>query len=191
MKIIFAQGNPGDQYRQSRHNVGFLALDAFAAKHEVTFASKARFSADIAELTIGEEKVILVRPTTFYNETGRSARAICDFYKCDPTTDLIVIHDDFALPFGTIRIRDKGSDAGNNGIKSINAALGQNYVRLRIGTYDALRDEIDDVDFVLGKFTATEAKLIKKTILPEAIQLIESFIGGRLELTTHVTLPKD
>ena len=96
MKIIFAQGNPEPQYAGTRHNVGFFLLDYYAKDQGVAFATKPKFIADIAELSIADEKVLLVRPSTFYNETGRSARAICDFYKCDPATDLLAIHDDLA-----------------------------------------------------------------------------------------------
>src|SRR6202007_316026 len=116
MKIIFAQGNPGQEYEKTRHNVGFLALDFYADKKTVQFQTKSKFYPDIAELTDGGEKVLLVKPTTFYNETGRAAHALADFYKVD-TTDILVIHDELALPFGTLRLREKGSDAGNNGIK--------------------------------------------------------------------------
>ncbi|MEP6710637.1 MAG: aminoacyl-tRNA hydrolase, partial [Candidatus Saccharibacteria bacterium] len=133
MKLIFAQGNPGDQYNTTRHNVGFAILDALAKKFEASFTSKPKFFADIAELNIEGEKILLVKPATFYNETGKSARALVDFYKLAPATDVLVVHDDLALPFGTLRTREKGSDAGNNGIKSLNAHLGPDYARLRIG----------------------------------------------------------
>ena len=113
MKVIFAQGNPGRQYAATRHNVGFIILDALA--DGAHFAPKPKFFAEMAETQIAGEKTLLIKPQTFYNETGRSARAILDFYKLDPS-DLLVIHDDLALAFGSLRIRDKGSDAGNNGI---------------------------------------------------------------------------
>lgn len=156
MKIILAQGNPGTQYEKTRHNIGFIMLDTFAQQAGATFSDKTKFHASIAETALGGEKILLVKPTTFYNETGIAARALCDFYKLDPTEDLLVIHDDLALPFGTIRTREKGRDAGNNGIKSLNTHIGESYKRIRIGIYNDLRDRMDDVDFVLGVFSRTE-----------------------------------
>lgn len=188
MKIIFAQGNPGTQYQGTRHNVGFFLLDEFAKQQGTAFAVKPKFIADIAELSIEGEKVLLVKPSTFYNETGQSARAITDFYKCDPASDVLVVHDDLALPLGTIRVREKGSDAGNNGIKSLNAHLGQDYHRLRIGIFNDLRNKMDDVDFVLGKFTADEHKIIAEKIAPKVETLILDFIRSQLAATTHVEI---
>lgn len=184
MKLIFAQGNPGTQYKNSRHNVGFLALDAFAEDQKATFTKKPKFFADIAELTVAGEKVLLVKPTTFYNETGQSARLLIDFYKLT-TADLLVIHDDLALPFGTIRTRQKGSDAGNNGIKSLNAHLGQDYTRLRVGVGSELRERIADVDFVLGTFNRADSEALTVTIIPKIITLITEFCTGTLATTSH------
>lgn len=182
MKIIFAQGNPGQQYTATRHNVGWLVLDALA--DEKSFVPKPKFFASIAEMSFAGEKVLLVKPQTFYNETGRSARAILDFYKAGPS-DLLVIHDDLALPLGTLRIRNKGSDAGNNGIKSLNSHLGPEYMRLRIGIYNDLRDRMHDADFVLGTFSRDERETLAKTIIPKAHELIENFCRGALEASSH------
>jgi PTH1 family peptidyl-tRNA hydrolase len=185
MKIIFAQGNPGAQYANTRHNVGFLIIDTLAARHRADFVKKTKFHADIAEIAIAGEKVLLVKPATFYNETGQTARMLVDFYKLNPSTDLLVIHDDLALPLGTLRIRDKGRDAGNNGIKSLNAHLGSNYARIRVGIYNDLRDRIHDADFVLSNFTKNEADALKDTISPKVIELIDAFCAGNIETTSH------
>jgi PTH1 family peptidyl-tRNA hydrolase len=189
MKLIFAQGNPGTDYAATRHNVGFMTLDAFAAANDALFKSKPKFFADIAELAVNGEKVLLVKPTTFYNETGKSARAIVDFYKLDPASDILVIHDDLALPFGTLRTREKGSDAGNNGIKSLNAHLGSDYGRLRTGIYNDLRDKIPDIDFVLARFTKDEQNALDTHIIPRSIKIIEDFIAGSHQITSHNALP--
>jgi PTH1 family peptidyl-tRNA hydrolase len=185
MKLIFAQGNPGKDYSTTRHNVGFMALDALASEKGVALASKPKFYADIAELTIAGEKVLLVKPTTFYNETGQSARSLVDFYKLDTASDVLVIHDDLALPLGKIRIREKGSDAGNNGIKSLNAHLGPNYNRIRIGIENDLRSRMGDMNFVLGHFSKDEAATLEEVIIPKTIELIERFCAGELETTSH------
>jgi PTH1 family peptidyl-tRNA hydrolase len=178
MKLIFAQGNPGSEFKNSRHNVGFGVIDMLAAQHNAIWSEKSKFHALIAEFTTKGEKVILVKPLTFYNETGSSIRALVDFYKL-PTEDILVIHDDLALPVGTVRVRSKGSDAGNNGIKNINAHIGEHYKRIRVGVWNELRDQIDDVDFVLGKFSKAESKALED-ISHAAIDFIDHFIDGDL-----------
>jgi PTH1 family peptidyl-tRNA hydrolase len=182
MKIIFAQGNPGKEYTNTRHNVGFLFIDALAASHRIEFVKKSKFHADIAESTIHGEKVLFVKPTTFYNETGQSARLLIDFYKCDPVHDFLVIHDDLALPLGTVRTRRSGSDAGNNGIKSLNAHLGPQYTRIRVGIYSDLRDRIPDADFVLGRFNVNE-----KDELRAVLELVERFVDGFIKNNFELT----
>jgi len=185
MKIIFAQGNPGLQYKNTRHNVGFLVVDTIAEQHRADFIKKPKFHAEIAEVTIAGEKTLLVKPSTFYNETGQAARLITDFYKLSAKDDFLVIHDDLALPLGTIRVREKGSDAGNNGIKSLNAHLGTNYSRIRVGIYNDLRDRVHDADFVLSSFTKAESDTLVGTIAPKVIELVEGFCADTLDTTSH------
>lgn len=185
MKIIFAQGNPGAQYAANRHNVGFLILDAFAGQYGASFTKKAKFHADIAELSLEDEKVLLVKPTTFYNQTGHAARLLIDFYKLQPDRDFLAIHDDLALPFGTVRIREKGSDAGNNGIKSLNAHIGKIYPRIRVGIYNDLRDRLPDVDFVLGNFTKHETEALNESVIPKIAEIVNAFCRGNIEPTSH------
>lgn len=184
MKLILSQGNPGSDYVKTRHNVGFLAVDAYAANHNLVFQNKSKFQADITEMSVGDEKIIFAKPTTFYNETGQSARSISDFYKIVPE-DILIIHDDLALPFGTLRTREKGSDAGNNGIKSLNAHLGENYARVRVGIANEFTERIDATEFVLGKFSADEAKKLETDIVPKIAELIDDFIAGTHTPTSH------
>lgn len=184
MRLVFAQGNPGPDYASTRHNVGWLVLDAYARRQGTDFTAKPKFFADIAELSLAGEKILLVKPQTWYNETGRSARTIVDFYKLAPS-DILAIHDELALPLGTIRVREKGSDAGNNGIKSLNAHLGQDYTRLRIGVANEQLDQIGAFDFVLGRFSAAERDTLDTLVIPKAIELIDHFCRGELQLTSH------
>ncbi len=185
MKMIFAQGNPGSEYDKTRHNVGFMAIDFYAKQKGVAFQSKAKFNAEIAEYSEAGEKVLLVKPTTYYNETGVAARALCDFYKLD-AADMLVIHDELALPFGTLRTREKGSPAGNNGIKSLNAHLGENYARLRVGTYNELLEKIGPFDFVLARFSGDELEKLRSDIFPKIGDLIDQFIDGTHASTSHI-----
>ena len=181
MKIIFAQGNPGTKYKKTRHNVGFLALDALSASLDAPWHESAKFNSLIAETTIKDEKILYVKPLSFYNDTGPIARALTDFYKVDPATDLLVIHDELALPFGTLRLRNKGRDAGNNGIKSLNTHLGQDYWRIRVGTWTPLRNERPDVDFVLSAFSNKELKTFQEKIVPVIEEFCDEFISGDRE----------
>lgn len=185
MKMIFAQGNPGSQYARSRHNTGFMAVDALAKEAGSPWRTETKFKAQLAEVAINGEKVLLVKPLSYYNETGQVARAIIDFYKLDPAEDFLVIHDELALPFGAIRIREKGSDAGNNGIKSLNSHLGPDYARLRVGIWNELRDQIDDAHFVLASFTQKEHEQLETLISQKIIPLIHDFVDGKLEITSH------
>ncbi len=187
MKIIFAQGNPGTQYARTRHNVGFMALDTLAHRLTADWGNDTKHKAVIATTTINGEKILLVKPLSFYNETGLVARSLIDFYKLDPARDFLVIHDELALPFGTIRIRKKGSDAGNNGIKSLNAHLGGEYARIRVGIWNEHRDRIDDAAFVLNAFTSEESAELQATIIPKITELIGQFCSGTLEDTSHTT----
>ncbi len=187
MKLIFAQGNPGREYARTRHNIGFIVIDSLADQQLASWRTDSKFKAEIADFTYKGEKVLLVKPLSYYNETGQVARAVIDFYKLTPADDVLVIHDELALPFGTIRVRHKGSDAGNNGIKSLNAHLGQDYSRIRLGIWNEQRDVMDDAAFVLSAFTADEytalARLTKETVTP----IIEQFLDGSLEPTSHKT----
>ncbi len=184
MKVIFGLGNPGAEYSGSRHNVGYAAVSKLAKEQGVTFSEKTKFRAYVTEVVIEGEKVLLVKPTTFYNNVGESARAIIDFYKLDPSEDFLVIHDDLALPFGTIRIRKKGSDAGNNGIKSLNSHIGPDYARLRVGVGVEGRTN-DDSSFVLSRFTADEIKILKETIIQKTSELAVYFLQNKLEETSY------
>lgn len=184
MKLVFGLGNPGRQYNDTRHNIGFETLDRLGIRQVSGFVIKDKFKAELAEMNFNGEKILLARPLTFYNEVGQSYRAICDFYKLDPS-DTLVIHDELSLPFGTVRVREGGSDAGNNGIKSINLHGGQDSNRIRVGIANEDRQLIGDVDFVLGKLSREEAKRFQSDIIPTLHSLIEDFAAGRLPITSH------
>jgi PTH1 family peptidyl-tRNA hydrolase len=184
MKLIFTQGNPGPDYAETRHNIGFLIANSCAEQAGVTFKSQSKFFAEIAEYSESSEKILIAKPTTFYNETGRSLAAIKQFYKLEED-DILVIHDELALPFGTLRSRIGGSDAGNNGIKSINSYGGAGTARLRVGVGNELRARMGDTDFVLGRFSKDEKIALKETIIPKSLEIIGDFIAGNFAHTTH------
>lgn len=182
MKLILALGNPESRYDGTRHNVGFFIADEVARQFDASFQEKSKFKALIAEATVGRERVIIAKPTTFYNLVGESYRALADFYKIAPQ-DTLIIADDLALPFGTMRLREGGSGGGSNGIKSLNAHGGEATRRLRIGVWNELRERMDDADFVLSKFSADEQKAL--TAAHEHFQnVINDFIAGNFTQTT-------
>lgn len=185
MKLIIAQGNPGAQYHDTRHNVGFRMLDTYAVQHDATWSEKPKFHSYMAEFSADNEKILLAKPTTYYNDTGRAARTIADFYKIS-SLEVLALHDDIALPLGTVRARLQGSDAGNNGIKSLNAHLGQQYARLRIGIWSERANLMDATAFVLGKFTPDETRHLAR-IQTSVHEVITTFIHGTFEATSYKT----
>ena len=185
MKLILAQGNPGPEYALSRHNIGFMALDYLREKQKlVDFQPKSKFQALISELSVGNNKIILAKPTTFYNETGRSARAIADFYQI-ATNDILLIHDELALDFGTIRVRGSGSDAGNKGVRSLISHIGPDFWRIRIGIKNDLTERIQSAGFVLAPFAQAEVAALNASVLPSVQSMIDQFLEGSLAVTSE------
>jgi PTH1 family peptidyl-tRNA hydrolase len=192
MKLVIGLGNPEPKYDLTRHNIGFLLLDRFSSQLDASWQEKSKFKALTAEVHIGGEKALLVKPTTYYNLTGEAVRALVDFYKLTPATDIVVLHDELALPFGTLRTRLDGSDAGNNGIKSLIGHLGSEFARIRVGIapHDTAHKQ-DAVDFVLGKFTMAEQKSLDD-IAHHALEFIENFVHKEKEFAPRsVRIQKD
>lgn len=183
MKLIIGLGNPEERYKNTRHNIGFRIVTDYASSRGASFQQKDKFRACITELMVAGDKVLLVKPTTYYNNVGEAGRLIADFYKVAPS-DILLIHDELALPFGTIRTRIGGSDAGNNGVKSMNQHLGTDTARVRVGVYNDLRNRIDDADFVLSNFTKTEDQALGD-LTKKAADIIDDFIAGTFAHTTH------
>lgn len=183
MKLILAQGNPGPEYASTRHNAGWLVLDRYAADKGATFRLASKWNAEVAEVSVAGERALLVKPTTYYNQTGEAAQAIANFYKILPE-DTLVIHDELALGFGIIRTRRGGADAGNKGVKSITAHLGPDTARLRIGIATDKLALMDAADFVLSRLSRDEiAKLAE--LHPTFAAILDSFITGQFDATTH------
>jgi PTH1 family peptidyl-tRNA hydrolase len=178
MRVVVGLGNPGSKYHGTRHNVGFAVVDGLA---ESPAAGKfqSRFSAQVCELREGEEKVVLVKPETFMNLSGRCVRQIVDFYQL-PLTDLLVVCDDVNLPLGRLRARAKGTHGGHNGLRDIQNHLGTTeYSRLRIGVDAAGGGEL--VDHVLGRFRPSERPVIEEA-LTLAVQAVSVWIQQGIEV---------
>ena len=188
MKLIIGLGNPEAIYDLTRHNVGFLLLDHVAKELNAPWQEKTKFKGSIAETIIGGEKVIMLKPTTYYNLSGEAAKAVVDFYKLRPAHDVLVLHDELALPFGTLRTRLSGSDAGNNGIKSLIAHLGPDFARIRVGTWNEHAVRQDAADFVLSRFT-TEEQGSMNELARHALGFIEDFVHQEKEFSpTSLTI---
>ncbi|MHA8110666.1 aminoacyl-tRNA hydrolase [Lactobacillaceae bacterium Melli_B4] len=174
MKMIVGLGNIGPQYDGTRHNTGFAVLDKFAKQHDIEFTTR-KMEAKLGSAMIDGEKVILVEPTTFMNESGRSVGPLMNFYKLD-LEDLIVVYDDMDLPIGKIRLRTHGAAGGHNGIKSLIAHLGTNkFYRIKVGTDHPKLESV--VDYVLGKFTE-EQRPDFETATDRAVDALDDWVAG-------------
>lgn len=176
MFIIAGLGNPGKEYENTRHNAGFMAIDALADKLGAD-VSERKHKALCGRAVIGGEKVILLKPQTFMNSSGESLRAAADYYKVSPD-HVLVIFDDISLEPGQLRIRAKGSAGGHNGIKSIIAHLGtQEFPRVRVGV-GAKPPRMDLADYVLSHFSQGERKLMEEAAKEAAEAVCEILTDG-------------
>lgn len=186
MKVIVGLGNPGNKYAHTRHNAGFLVLD-FYLKDLETISCTSRFQGQVCEVHFtakehhkGPVKTFFVKPQTYMNKSGEAVREIANFYKINPETDLLVVHDEIDLKFGYTKLAFDSRPAGHNGVKSIVEQLGtQKFHRLRIGIESRLsRAESPTEEYVLSQFTATELDTLQNNIFPSVKKTIEQFITG-------------
>lgn len=177
MYLIVGLGNPGAEYRNTRHNIGFNAIDYLGEKYNIEINRK-KFKGEYGEGRISGEKVILLKPTTYMNLSGESIREIVDFYKIS-NEQVIVIYDDISLEVGRVRIRGKGSAGGHNGIKSIVAHLNSDvFPRIKIGVG---QPKGDLVSHVLGKFSQEEMEKLQKVIEVSALATEEIIKNDEVE----------
>ena len=178
MKLIVGLGNPGKSYENTRHNIGFMVLDHFAN----TINWKSKWNALYTEMMVNNEKVLLVKPTTYMNLSGNALIEFVSFYKIN-LEDILVIHDDLDLAVGKYRLKINSSSGGHNGIKSIIERLGnKNFARLKIGI--SKDKSIDTKDYVLGKFNKEELE-IYNSLYPIFDEIITSFITNGLDQTMN------
>lgn len=173
MYIIVGLGNPGREYENTRHNVGFLVLEKLAAREKISILEK-RHKAIIGKGMVSGQKCILAKPQTYMNLSGESVRELVHFYKADEKAELIVISDDISLDVGQIRIRKKGSAGGHNGLKNIIANLGHDaFLRVRMGVGEK-PPGWDLVDYVLGRFSPRDRETIEEAAerAADAIRMI-------------------
>jgi peptidyl-tRNA hydrolase, PTH1 family len=172
--LIVGLGNPGSAYEDTRHNIGFRVVGAYAEKYQLVVRSVATVTGELARGQVHGKKAILLWPMTYMNSSGRAVRMCADYFEV-PSKQILVVCDDVALPFGTLRMRENGSSGGHNGLKSIEAYLGTtDYPRLKVGIGDRQQGEL--ADYVLGKFLKEEQMALPK-IVEDAIAMIDRWLG--------------
>lgn len=173
MYVIVGLGNPGREYRNTRHNIGFDVIDALADKYGIAVKEK-KHKAKLGKGIVAGEKAVLVKPQTYMNLSGESVRDVIDFYKIDEKKELIVISDDISLEMGRIRVRKKGSAGGHNGLKNIILHLGHDeFQRVKVGVGEQA-EGCDLVAHVLGHFKKQEREIMDKSVqrAAEAVEII-------------------
>ena len=175
--IVACLGNPGKQYENTRHNVGFITADKIAEKRGFKI-DRLRFQSLTGEVMIAGKKVLFLKPSTFMNLSGQAVVEAMNFYKV-PIEKVLVIHDDVSLAPGRLRIRQKGSDGGHNGLKNIIYLSGKNtFPRIKIGVGDKPHPDYDMADWVLGVPNADDRKLIEEAIL-KIDEIVELIVGDK------------
>lgn len=179
--LIVGLGNPGTEYTDTRHNIGFLVLDALAKELETSFSVQKL--GDVAQGKLKGKPVVLVKPSTYMNLSGKSVHYWMQQEKI-PLENILIITDDLALPYGKLRMKGKGSDGGHNGLKHIEEILKtQHYARLRFGIGNEFQKG-RQVDYVLGKWDDEELKTLSEH-LKEAVEFVKSFISIGIERTMN------
>ncbi|MFC2384824.1 MAG: aminoacyl-tRNA hydrolase [Hoylesella saccharolytica] len=178
--LIVGLGNPGNEYEATRHNTGFMILDAFAKASNIVFADK-RYGF-IGETSLKGRKIFLLKPTTYMNLSGNAVRYWLDKENI-ALEHLLVVVDDLALPLGTLRLKGNGSNGGHNGLGHIQQLLGNQYARLRVGIGNDF-PRGGQVDWVLGRYNDEEMKILQPAI-EQGIEIIKSFVLAGLTLTMN------
>ncbi len=173
-KLVVGLGNIGKEYVLTRHNAGFICVDYLVGEQGESWKLKKPLKCELAEIRMGEKRVIFIKPTTLMNLSGDAVQAIKQFYKVE-NKDILVVHDELDLEFGSLRLRHGGGSAGHNGIKSVSGAIGEDYFRLRIGIKNKHSDKQDSADFVLKPFSSEEQGNLK-TMQTEVASLITEFV---------------
>ncbi|MCM1299084.1 MAG: aminoacyl-tRNA hydrolase [Firmicutes bacterium] len=176
--IIAGLGNPGVKYEDTRHNCGFMSAEVLAEAHK-TEIKRLKFKSLTAEIAVGDKRCLLMKPTTFMNNSGEAVEEAASFYKIPPEK-ITVIYDDINLDVGRLRIRQKGSDGGHNGMKSIILHLNSdNFPRIRVGVGKKPHPDYDLADWVLSRFTKEEGERLEPA-LSNAAKAAELIVQGRI-----------
>ena len=163
LSLVAGLGNPGRDYDHSRHNLGWVVLDAYARKHGLAWKHAPQFNAEVARREVGGRTLWLIKPLTFMNESGRSVGAMARCYKIDPP-QIAAVYDDLTIDLGLIKVTATGSAGGHNGVASLLEHLGGGFVRYRLGIGPKQPAQMELSDFVLGKFTPEQQILVTQKL---------------------------
>jgi PTH1 family peptidyl-tRNA hydrolase len=196
-QLIVGLGNPEPKYDQTRHNIGFAAVDAIARAWQIALAENRKFQGIFGEGSMNAEKIRLLKPLTYMNNSGQAIRAVTDWYKLPPES-VLAIYDDMDLPLGKIRLRLSGSAGGHNGMKSAIAHLGtQNFPRLRIGIgrpQGSAKEDTSTISYVLGRFSSTQTPLVAEVLqmVLEAVELsLKQGVAQAMNRYNNRTIPSN
>ena len=183
MKLVVGLGNPGDKYAHNRHNIGFMAADEIVRRHGFS-PWRAKFQGELSEGSIGTEKVLVLKPQTFMNESGRSVAEVVKFYKID-ASDVIVLHDELDLVPGKVRLKRGGGHAGHNGLRSLHSVIGEGYGRVRLGIgHPGDKDRV--TGHVLNDFAKDDDRWLEPLLLEVADSIDLAFSEKDADFMTNV-----
>ncbi len=172
--LVAGLGNPGREYENTRHNIGFWLVDLFAARHGVSWTMRNEQHALVATAARGGKRILAVKPQTYVNESGRSLAAITRFYKLEPEA-VLVIHDELNIDLGEIKVSVGGGPGGHNGLKSIISHIGNGFTRFRVGIGPKSPPMMEMKDFVLGRFSEEQLALLNGR-MPEIVKGLELLV---------------
>ncbi|SDE34198.1 aminoacyl-tRNA hydrolase [Rhodococcus tukisamuensis] len=177
--LVVGLGNPGPQYERTRHNIGFLVVEALAARERANFSLHKKSGADAVTVRVAGRQVILAKPRSYMNLSGKPVAALARFFSVDPA-DIVVVHDELDLDFGTLRLKLGGGEGGHNGLRSISQAIGtKDYLRVRVGI-GRPPGRMDPADYVLKPFSSVERKELDLNC-EEAADAVELLLRVGLE----------
>lgn len=185
MLLVVGLGNPGEKYAHNRHNIGFMAADEIVRRHGFS-PWRAKFQGELSEGSIGDKKVLVLKPQTFMNESGLAVVQAAKFYKIT-TDNVIILHDELDLAPGKVRVKRGGGHAGHNGLRSIHSAIGEDYVRIRLGIgHPGDKDLV--TGHVLNDFAKTDANWLEPLLLAVADNISLIFSKKDADFMTRVAL---
>ena len=180
LSLVAGLGNPGRDYESTRHNLGWVVLDALAKKHGLAWKQAPQFSAELARWDVGPGRTRwLIKPLTFMNDSGRSVSALARFYKIEPEA-IAAVYDDLTIDLGLIKVTTTGSAGGHNGVASLIEHLGSGFVRYRMGVGPKEPAQMDMADFVLGKFTSEQQAIVNQK-LDQYVSGVELLLSRGIE----------
>ncbi len=190
ISLVLGLGNPGREYADTRHNIGWRVLDALASREGLTWKAQPSMAAETTRWDHPSGRpVLLAKPQTFMNESGRAARLLTSYFKM-PKTSVVVVYDDLTIDLGLLKVTDRGSSGGHNGIEDILAQLGEGFSRFRLGIGPKSPPQMDLKDFVLGKFT-TEQRQQVETLLPSYLSGLDLLLTSGSERAMNLLNRRD